>query len=75
MKPVTSSQIHATGYDPETRTLAVQFHAHGPAKSPGSVYHYEDFGPKDWEAFQAAPSKYSHFHKSIKGVFKFTKQA
>lgn len=36
MNPVKSSNIAATGYDPQSRTLAVQF------KGGGKTYHYAD---------------------------------
>lgn len=63
MKPVVSSNIKAIGYDPATRVMAVQF-ANG-------TYHYDDVGQEQHDAFVAAESIGSHFHKnfrSLKGV-------
>jgi len=59
-----SSQIFGTGYDPHTRTLAIQFHS---KSGPGSVYHYADFPPEKWEAMQKAESLGSYFGEHVKG--------
>lgn len=67
MIPVESSQIAAIGHDPETNTLAIQFpvkERYLPAK--GSLYHYDNFTAEDFAAFLAAPSKGSHFIRTIK---------
>lgn len=59
LTPVTSSRIAAYGYDEKTNTLAIEFPG-------GAVYHYDNFTAKDWEEFQKAESKGSHFHHRIK---------
>jgi hypothetical protein len=64
MDSVESSQIEAIGYDAETKTLAIQFKGKG--ETPGSVYHYSNFTPDDWQAFRDAESIGSHFYKNIK---------
>ena len=64
LTPVESSQLEAYGYDPESQTLAVRFKGKG--DRPGSLYHYQNFTPDDWAAFQAAESKGSHFIRTIK---------
>lgn len=64
MDSVESSQIEAVGYAAESQTLAIQFKAKGAA--PGSLYHYSNFSPSDWEALRAAESIGAHFHKNIK---------
>jgi len=65
MNKVESSQIAAIGHDPETSTLAIQFHGKGGA--PGSVYHYQNFDADQFREFAGAPSVGSHFYKHIKG--------
>ena len=45
MRPVTSSQIHSIGHDPETQTLRIQFKDRTNKKGetiPGGVYEYTD---------------------------------
>jgi len=54
MDSVESSQIEAVGYAAESQTLAIQFKAKGTA--PGSLYHYSNFSPADWEVLRAAES-------------------
>ena len=68
MHPVTSSQLHSIGYDPETKTLAIKF-------KTGGVYHYADVPESEHKAMMAAPSHGKHFYANIKGKFKFTKQS
>lgn len=64
LTPVQSSQIAAIGHDPNTNTLAVQFHGKGDA--PGSIYHYSGFSADDYKAFSGAESKGSFFIRNIK---------
>lgn len=76
LTPCESSQIHAHGYDHETKTLALQFKHKGNDGKPvaGSVYYYSDFSPETYADFCAAESKGSFFGKRIKnGGFNFTK--
>ncbi len=58
LQPAQSSQIHATGYDPTTKTLAVQFKRKA---GPGSVYLYQNVTPEQHQAFQGAESIGKHF--------------
>lgn len=61
LKPVTgSANIKATGHDPKTDTLYVQFHS-------GKVWKYPGFKSTDHESLRAASSIGSHFHKHVKG--------
>lgn len=64
MDSVDSSQIAEIGHDPKTNTLAVKFPAN--KRGVSSVYHYTNFTAEQFEAFQAAESKGSHFGKFIK---------
>lgn len=57
--PVASSQLKAIGYDKDSNTLAIEFNS-------GGVYHYANFTEQDWQDFQKAESKGSHFYRVIK---------
>ena len=76
---VTSSQIAAIGYDPETSTLGIQFppnRKQAAAAQPGSEYHYANVGPKMYAEFMAAEFIDSYFGKSIKShpeLYPYTK--
>lgn len=71
LQPVTSSQIHAVGYDPASQTLAIQFKS---KNGPGSVYHYADVPPEQHAALVGAESIGKHFGQNIKGRYQHTKQ-
>lgn len=66
MTPVKSSNIKACGYDPDKKTMAVEF-------ADGSLYHYADVSKSDYDDLVSAKSVGSHFHKHIKGVYSFSK--
>lgn len=67
MVEVESSQIHSIGHDPETNTLAIRFfRGYGRDQKPGSIYHYQNFGAAEFEAFRNAESKGKHFGQHIK---------
>lgn len=63
LTPCQSSNVKACGYDPTTRTLAVQF-------AGGGIYHYQDVPPEVYDGFQKAESKGSFIAKSVRSVFK-----
>jgi len=67
--PCNSSQIHAYGYDPATKTLALQFKRKGEngERVGGSIYHYENVPADVYQAFVAAESKGRFFGAHIKG--------
>lgn len=48
LKPVTSNQVAAIGYCPNTKTLAVTF-----TRGGGAIYHYPDVSPETHAAFVA----------------------
>jgi hypothetical protein len=54
-----SSNIAATGHDPDTNTLYVQFHS-------GKVWGYEGHDAAAHRRLRAAPSVGGHFHAHIK---------
>lgn len=61
--PVTSNQVKAIGYDPETQTLAVTF-----TRGTGAVYHYPGVTPEQHDAFMQAESIGKHFGQHIKDL-------
>lgn len=66
LKPVTSSNIKAIGYDPESKTMAVHF-------GGDHVYAYADVPADTHKALVESSSIGSHFHANIKGKFVHTK--
>lgn len=56
MTPVESKAINAVGYDPETRTMGIEFHS-------GRVHHYPDTLPHEHEALMSAGSIGKHFNQ------------
>ena len=65
--PVKSSNIKATGYDPETKTMAIEF-------SSGEIYHYENVEKSVHDDLIGAKSIGKHFYSTIKSGYKFKKQ-
>lgn len=61
LEPVTSSNIEATGHDPETNTMAVRFKS-------GGVYHYPGVTPEQHEALRGAKSVGSHFYNNFRNA-------
>lgn len=57
--PVRSSNIRSVGYDPNTRTLEVEFNNDG-------VYQYSGVPETIYQGFMRAASKGSYFHDHIK---------
>jgi hypothetical protein len=69
MRPVAkSSNIAATGYDPHSQTLAIQF------KGGGKVYHYADVPAATFDALGKAESVGKFVVGQIVGKFKHTLQ-
>lgn len=67
IKPVKSSSISAIGYDPEMRTLHVEF-------SSGRTYHYKGVDPEEHQAFVNAPSIGQHFSQHIRPHYRGVEQ-
>ncbi len=57
-KRITSSKIRAAGYDPQTRTLELEF-------SDGRVVSYAGVSPEVHRRFLSAPSPVSFFDDKI----------
>lgn len=70
MRPVKSSQLHAVGYDPATRTMRVQFKE---GTAPGPQYDYANVPPELHAELATAASPGTHFHKHVRGKFKHTR--
>lgn len=61
MTAIESSQIKQAGYDPITKTLAMQF-SHG----KGAIYHYPGITQEQFDAFKSAKSAGTHFGQTFK---------
>lgn len=61
-KRISSSKIHAIGYDPKTQTLEVEF-------NDGKVMAYSGVSPEVHRRFMAAPSPVSFFEDKIEEDF------
>ena len=64
MQSVKSSLLDKVGYDPETKTLAIQMN------NSSDVYYYEDVPPSVFDSFQDAKSKGNYYVKHIKRHYK-----
>jgi hypothetical protein len=65
-KPVTSSSISEIGYDSTTNTLEIMF-------TDGRVYQYFDVPVGAYEALINAGSIGQHFHREIRGEYRFAR--
>lgn len=65
-KPVSSSNISSIGYDPESRSLEIEFHS-------GGVYQYFNVPESVYNALMSASSHGSYFHHHIKDQYRWTK--
>lgn len=65
--PIKSSNVKSVGYDPETKTLAVEFNG-------GGVYHYHDVEKDVHEGLVSARSVGGFIHNNIKGAYRHSKQ-
>lgn len=63
LQPVESNQVGAIGYDPATKTLAVQF-----KRGARAIYHYANVGPETFDAFKGAESIGTYFGKHLKAL-------
>lgn len=68
MKPVESSFLDKVGYDPETRTLAIQM------KNSSDIYTYSDVPAAVYEGLLEADSKGGYFVQQIKGRYPCTRK-
>ncbi len=61
--PIESSQLSRIGYDPATKTMAVQF-KHG----AGAIYHYPNIEPEMADAFVKAESPGKFFGQHLRAL-------
>jgi len=61
---VSSTNLRSIGYDPETKTLEVEF-------VNGHIYEYRGVPPAAYEGLDQARSKGSHFNRHIKDRYAF----
>lgn len=64
--PVSSSNISAIGYDPDSGVLEVEF-------TNGAVYSYSGVPLGEYEGFMSADSKGKYLHSNIKGRYPYAK--
>jgi hypothetical protein len=55
---VDSTNVVSIGYDPESRTLEVEY-------GWGGIYQYRDVPPNIWDAFRSAPSKGAFVYEQL----------
>lgn len=60
---VESNQVGAIGYDPATKTLAVQF-----KRGARAIYHYANVEAETFEAFRGAESIGAYFGQHLKAL-------
>ncbi len=63
---VSSSNLSAIGYDPETQILEVEF-------LNGSVYEYSGVPSSEYDGLMNADSKGKYFHANIRKIYAFVK--
>ena len=64
--PVSSSNLAAVGYDPNTKILEIEFHG-------GSVYAYSDVPQDIFDELMSAESHGKYFNANIKDKYPYTK--
>lgn len=63
-----SQNIQSFGYDPEAKTLHVEFRG-ADVDQPGRVYEYTGIDPEIVADFESADSKGGYFHRFIRQQF------
>ncbi|MEG2250480.1 MAG: KTSC domain-containing protein [Cetobacterium sp.] len=66
--PVSSSNIHSVGYNPDNKILEIQFHS-------GGIYQYINVPQKTHTNLISASSIGSFFHQYVKNIYSFNKIA
>lgn len=61
-RPIVSTMIAAAGYDPDTRTMEIEFRS-------GRSYTFEGVPPHVYENLLAAESPGRYFNQAIKGIY------
>jgi hypothetical protein len=66
MQPVSSSNLAAVGYDPETQTLAIEFKS-------GGTYEYYDVPQQVFDGLLSAASHGQYFQSNIRGSYRYAR--
>ena len=66
MQRVNSSNVHAVGYNPATKTLHVQFGQSADRRMPGKTYAFPGVPPEKHEGLITARSVGGYFAEHIK---------
>lgn len=66
MHDVDSSNLQRVGYDPEDRTLAIEF-------KNGDTYNYEEVPEFVYEELMRSSSLGTYFHQNIRNTYSFHK--
>ncbi len=64
--PVTSSNLKSVGYDPQTKTLEVEFQS-------GSIYQYSEVPEDVYQALMSASSHGQYYVQNIRSVYLSTR--
>ena len=65
-EPVESSNLNSVGYEPDTKTLEIEFH-------DGGIYQYFDVPADIYQGLISAPSKGKYHHAFIKNTYRYQK--
>ena len=65
-EPVESSNLNSVGYEPDTKTLEIEFH-------DGGIYQYFDVPADIYQGLISAPSKGKYHHAFIKNAYRYQK--
>lgn len=66
---VDSSNVASIGYDPETRTMEVEFK--GRNNEPGAIYHYFEVPQEIYEQVLGASSVGQAMNQLVKPIYRF----
>ena len=64
MQTVSSSNVAALGYDPESQSVYVQFHS-------GGTYIYKNVPPQEFENLRTASSIGAYLNRNYKNVYPY----
>lgn len=67
MHAIRSSNLAAIGYEPRSKTLAIQFRA-------GTIYHYAGVSPEVYAGLRGAKSPGGYFAAHVRPVYRGVKQ-
>lgn len=65
-RPVSSSNLHSVGYDPEVRVLEVEFHH-------GGIYQYFGVPAAVYSSLMNAGSHGGYLHRHVKDIYPYAR--